>query len=97
MADEEIRDLLRKNLEINKENNRLLRKMRRSAIISTIIWIIWYGILIGGPVFIYYYLLQPYIGVLMETYGNGVENIQDFGNQIPGLKNLIGGGGGGGD
>jgi hypothetical protein len=88
MEDRELKELL----ELTRENNKLLRKMRRSAMISTIVWIVWYGILIGGPVIIYYYLIQPYLSVFSDTYGSGIENLQDFGNQIPGLKNLFGGG-----
>lgn len=87
MNDRDMRELL----ELTRENNRLLRKIRRSSMISTIIWIIWYGILIGGPVFIYYYLLQPYIGVLLETYGNSVNDFHDIINKIPVFQYFIGG------
>ena len=87
-------------LKLVKENNRLLRKMRRNAIIGNILRIIWWAVLIGLPIILYYYYLQPYVDQFVETYQglqSGVENIQNFGDQLPQfpgldwLKNIIGG------
>jgi len=89
--DQETRELLRKNLELAKENNRLLRKMRRGAILGNIVHVIWWAIVVGIPVFLYFTVLQPYIDQLLETYRglqSGVENLQDIGNQIPSIPSL---------
>ena len=68
----EIRTLLKKNLDLTRENNVLLRKMRRVAMYGNIIKVVWLAIIIGLPVYIYYAFLQPYIGQALEIY-SGVE------------------------
>ena len=83
--DEEAKSLLKKNLEYARENNRLLRKMRRSAIIGTILRMIWWAILIGLPIALYYYFLQPFIGESLAVYQNieqTVEDVQGVGTQF---------------
>lgn len=84
--DDEIKRLLKKNLELTKENNRLLRKMRRSAIIGNVLRIIWWSILVGAPIILYYYFLQPYVDQFSETYQgvqSGVKNLQNVGDKLP--------------
>ncbi len=66
MEHEELAHLLKENRVILQENNRLveennslLRKMRRNAIIGFWVKLIWIIIIIGGPLLIYWYVLQP--------------------------------------
>lgn len=90
--DEEFKVLLRRNLEIAKENNKLLKKMRRNAIIGNFIKIIWWAFLIGVPVVLYYYVLQPYFQELSELYSGvqtGVNDVREFFNRIPFIGDLI--------
>ena len=59
--------------------------------IGNVLKIIWWSFLIGVPVFLYYYVLQPYIGQLSETYQglqSGVENLQNIGDQLPKFPGL---------
>ena len=91
--DPELKRLLRQNLELSKENNRLLRKMRRSAILSRIFLLIWWAFIIGLPVYIYFSFLQPYVGGIIETFGGLgglLENLQNLDNPLPSeLQNLF--------
>lgn len=97
--EDEIKSLLQKNLEVTKDNNRLLRKIRRSAIIGGIFRMIWFAFLIGVPVVLYYYLLQPLLNDFIGTYqglSGQVENISETGKEMttpfsfPGLEELKG-------
>lgn len=84
--EEEIKILLRKNLELTKENNRLLKKLRRATIISGLLRLVWWVVILGIPVFLYYYVLQPYLGELSAAYQNvqdGVGSMQDVVRGIP--------------
>jgi len=79
----------------------MLRKMRRAAIIGNILRIIWWAFIIGMPVVLYYYFLQPFVDQFFTTYQGiqgGVENIQNVGDQLPELpawlKGLLNFGGG---
>jgi len=94
--DDEIKTLLKKNLELTKENNIILRKMRRSAIIGNIMRMIWWAMLIGVPVVLYYYYFQPLLGNLYSAY----QGIEETGKELTTLptfslpewlKNLFGG------
>ena len=78
MENDEIKILLRKNLEIARENNRLLRKIRRSNLYGNIARIIWWAVILGLPVLLYYYFLQPQVQQLTEIYSGVGQEIQGF-------------------
>lgn len=83
---EDLKTLLKKNLELTQENNALLRKMRRSAIYGNILKVVWLAIIIGLPVYIYYAFLQPYVGQLLEVYSGvetGAGEIRTFLERLP--------------
>ena len=90
--DEEFKVLLRKNLELSKENNRLLKKMRRNAIISNILRIIWWSVIIGLPIYLYFSIFQPYLEELAAVYKNvqtDVGNLGSIFNRIPFISDYI--------
>lgn len=82
MEDEE-RRLLRETLEIEKENNRLLRRMHRDAVIGRIITLLVWAVMIGAPIVLYYYFLSPYVAQIQETYrgleesAKGAQSLKD--------------------
>jgi len=83
---EDLKTLLKRNLELTQENNALLRKMRRSAIYRNIMKVVWLAIIIGLPVYIYYYFLQPYIVQLLELYRDvetGTSEIRNLLERLP--------------
>lgn len=64
----EDRELLKKTVLLEEENNDILRKMRRSmrisAFMSWVYWIFIIGSLLGA-----YYFIQPYLEKFMDLYG----------------------------
>ena len=101
MEDDDAKTLLKKTFALAKENNRMLRKMRRAALIGNILRIIWWAVILGLPIVLYYYFLQPFVDQFFATYQDlqgGVENIQNVGDKLPELpswlKTLLGFGGG---
>lgn len=85
--DDEILTLVRRNLEITKENNLILKRMRRSAAWGTFFRILWLAAVIGVPVFVYYYFLVPYY----ESFSNSYEQFQNQVGEIniPGVGSLL--------
>lgn len=78
--DDESLRLLRETLELEKENNRMLKKIRRSGIITTVITIVYWGLLIGVPLYIYYSYVQPYMNEISSSYSQ-------IKQQVDGIKN----------
>jgi len=76
--DEEFKVLLRKNLELSKENNRLLKKMRRNAVIGNILRLIWWAVIIGLPIYLYFTVFQPYLQELATVYKNVQTDVGDI-------------------
>lgn len=66
-----LKELIEKNLEIAKENNRLIKAMRRDALIGglvkTLIWII----LIVGSFYLSFQFLAPYLAILENVQSGG--------------------------
>jgi hypothetical protein len=78
----DIRGLLEKNTELLKENNKLLRKIRRNQIWGVWMTFIWYGLLVGLPFALYFYVLEPYFAALGSSYETFYIGMQE----IPGFK-----------
>jgi len=78
MLDDE-KELLEKNLELTRENNKLLKKMHRSIQWGRFFRIIYWVVIIAAG-FGAYYFVQPYISFLQESLGSlggGVESLSD--------------------
>ncbi len=73
MPDTEETRLLRETLAVEKENNRLLRKMNRDALIGRVLTVVFWAITLGVPVILYYFFVAPYIQSFKESY-QGVQN-----------------------
>lgn len=67
MSDPNIIELLRENQRLLNENNTLLRKMHRNAVIGFWFKILWIAVLIGLPFVIYVYVLKPYLELFPES------------------------------
>ena len=85
--DSDIRDAVQKTLELVEENNKILRKMRRSIfwgrVFHTLYWIIIIGVSIGA-----YYYVQPYLESMLKIFG-GTQGTLDELQKLPDLlKNL---------
>lgn len=77
-------------LELTRENNKILRSMRRSNRINSFIRYIYWIIIIGSAASAYYYL-QPYINQLLLIYNDlnsSVSSIKDKANGLPDVKNM---------
>ena len=62
---EEIKELLKENVEISKESLKILKGIRRNSRISAFFRIVYWLIIIGVAFGAYYYL-QPYIKQLLD-------------------------------
>ena len=92
MPEDEIRSLLRRNLELTRENNKLLKKIRRNGLIANIMRLVWWAVIIGVPVFLYYTVFQPYLTELSTAYQgvqDGVTGAQSIFFDIPIISDLI--------
>jgi len=95
---EEIKELLEEDIELNKENNELLRGMHRSARLSLVFTIVKWVIIIGSVFGLYYYFGQFMSATLdrinrlvgtstaVQSTSTGTSTIQE---KIEQLKNAI--------
>ncbi len=84
--DPETKRILQESLELSRENNRMLRAMRRASFWSGIFRVLWIAFLIGAPLWLYYHVLGPYIDSLQNAYSGAkgsAEQLQSLGQNIP--------------
>ena len=65
--DQEDKKIIRKNFEMTLENNKMLKKIRRSMFLSNVTRLFYWVVIIGLSLGAYYYL-QPYIDGAKETF-----------------------------
>lgn len=56
---EEIKRLLVENQRLLLENNQMLHKMHKTALVSSILRFVWFLIVLGVPIYIYFAYVAP--------------------------------------
>ncbi|MBX4210645.1 hypothetical protein KW783_01605 [Candidatus Parcubacteria bacterium] len=77
----EEKEMLERALNLAEENNKMLRGMRRSMRVGTILRVV-YWIIIIGLAFGSFYFLQPYLNQLGEVYTGFKDNVDSVHNFI---------------
>ncbi|MDB5259380.1 MAG: protein of unknown function with transrane region [Candidatus Taylorbacteria bacterium] len=72
----EERNLLERTLKVSEENNDILKSIRRSNRISTVLRVL-YWIVIIGLSFGAYYFIQPYIEQVSGLYNEAQQSIDN--------------------
>ena len=96
--EDDLGKLLEENLRLAKENNKILKAMRRDEIMGRIFKLIFFALVIGVPIVLYYYFLQPYITeirCMYESMQGSVNELQEIRDNVPELpdwaQDLLGG------
>jgi len=77
---DEIKQLLKENIETSKESLKILKGIRRSNRISAFFRIIYWLIIIGAA-FGAYYFLQPYLNQLLDL----IKQVQGIQKSLPNI------------
>lgn len=77
----ELKNMMRKSVEMTKENNKLLHKIIRTNRWARAFRLLYWVVIIGSMFGAYYYI-QPLLDGVLEAYGGIVSG-------IGGLKNLL--------
>lgn len=75
----EEKELLKKTLELAKENNQMLHSIKRQMLWGRVFRIVYWVLIIGAAIGIYYYI-DPYINDAIDAYGSLKSNVQNFGD-----------------
>jgi len=86
-----LKEMVEETLEIARDNNRMLRKMRRNAFIGGILRLVWWAVIIGVPVYVYLTIFQPYLEELGASYEGLRGQVEELKNIPGGLQDLLGG------
>lgn len=87
----EERQLLRETAELTKENNKILRGIRRSNRFSAFFRIVYWVLIIGSAIGAYYYI-QPYINAVSEAYvqmKQNIETVKGVTSKLPALPSWM--------
>ncbi|MFC1733187.1 hypothetical protein ACFL6I_23050 [candidate division KSB1 bacterium] len=83
--EESIQELLKKNIELTKENNKLLKKMRRNALLGGLLKLVWIAVIVGVPVYVYFNFLAPVLDQVLDA----AQTVQDVGGKVEVLQSDI--------
>lgn len=86
--DIDVKRLLKENTELARQNNKLLKEMKRMALWGTILKVVWFAVLIGVPVFLYFYAIEPYIESFRQSYEGFRAEFSGFSN-FRGIEDLF--------
>lgn len=78
--DPESKKLLEENLELSQENNNMLHSMRRSQRIASFMSFVYWILIIGSAVGVFYFV-QPYVDQfksIVEGANGVIKNVKDL-------------------
>ena len=87
--DRKLEDLLRENVRLSRDNNRLLRKLWRAQVYNFWSRILFAAILIGVPVYIYRVYLDDYVVQIRDAYYELRENVSGISNSVDSASSAI--------
>ncbi len=67
---EEVKELVKKDLAMTQDTNRIVHKMQRAARWGRFFQIVWWVAILAVSGAAYYYYLQPYVDKLQGAYAN---------------------------
>lgn len=67
-TDDDLQELVRANIKLTQENNRMLRAMRRDTWLSRTFRVLFWLVLLVGSYMVYYVFLAPYIAQMQQLY-----------------------------
>lgn len=86
--DPEMKGMVRELLELTKENNAMLKGMRRGLVWGRIFGLLYWIVIAGGFIASYYYL-EPYIKSMKDAYAQAMTATQKANNIFnPNAMNL---------
>ena len=74
---EELKELIRRNTALAEDTNRIVHKMRRGALLSSIMRLLWWALIIGATVASYLYF-APYLQQITDLYSKAQTTLQQF-------------------
>jgi hypothetical protein len=82
---EELKELLEDVLEVSCENNKILKRMRRDAIVGGILKLLLWTVLIVGSLYFTWRLLAPYTDMVKDIDPSQFQAVIDmYGGKFPG-------------
>ena len=77
-------DMMKEILRLTQENNKMLHKMRRGALLKSVVQLIVYAILLFVPIYLYMQYMAPVVNQMLETVqqiqGTGAKAEAQFGS-----------------
>jgi type II secretory pathway component PulM len=67
-TDEDLQELVRANIKLTQENNRMLKAMRRDVWVGRTFRVLFWLVLLVGSYMVYYVFLAPYIEQMQQIY-----------------------------
>ena len=77
----EEREMLKKALELSRENNKMLQSIKRSMFVGRIFRIVYWIVVIGAAIGAYYYI-EPYLDEAIGAYGSIKGDLKNFGDLL---------------
>jgi len=89
-VDAKEKKLLKETAELARENQKLIKKVRRAQLWGRAFRII-YWVIILGVTFGAYYFIQPFVEQFLNIYegiSGGIDSVQNVGDNLPDLSRL---------
>ena len=84
----EEKSLLERTYKMSEENNAILRKMRRSAKISSALRYVYWAIIVALSLGAYYFI-QPYVTFLASEFGGGDHDATSSDSIVQSFQSLL--------
>jgi len=78
---EELKELVKRQAQLNADTNKVVHSMRRSQRMHTFFTLLWWVLVLGVSAYTYFNYVQPYVEQVVGLYGSA----QNFQGQVQGF------------
>ncbi len=78
----ELKELIRQNIAVATETNRIVHGMRNGARLKSFFWLAVIAVSLGSSVYSYFYFIQPRLNEIKNFYQTTVVPLQGAGSSI---------------
>jgi len=86
--DPEVKELLRRNAKLSEDNNALLHKMHRGAVVSRWFRLLYWAAIVIVAIVGYYYA-EPYLQKVIDLYNAAQQEIQSVNSVKNSISNYL--------
>lgn len=86
---EQLKELVRQNIKLSQDTNRLIHQMRRASRLKSLFWFLIFCASVGSSAYAYFYILAPRLEQARTVYTKNIDTAESLWNKATNFLNFF--------